>query len=92
MIFMNLSRPASSLVRKGYAESLVILKKKKTPGNTRENNLNPLGTQDKVGMSQSFSLERCQGMLPVKLCSQVRILFTSVRKCTHHMPDCHLDV
>lgn len=64
----------------------------KTPGNTRENSLSPFSTQDEVEMSQSFSLEHCQGMLPVKLCSQVRILSTSIRKCTHYMPDCHLDV
>lgn len=52
--------------------------------------MSPFGTQDEVGMSQSSSLEYCQGMLPIRLCSQVRILSTGVRKRTHYMPDCHL--
>jgi hypothetical protein len=38
---MNLSRPASSLVRKGYAESLVILKKKKDPREYQREQLKP---------------------------------------------------
>lgn len=29
-------------------------------------------------------------MLPIRLCSQVRILSTGVRKRTHYMPDCHV--
>lgn len=54
--------------------------------------LKPIWHTGPGGMSQSFSLEYCQGMLPGKLCSRVRILSTSVRKCTHYVPDCHVNV
>lgn len=54
--------------------------------------LKPIWHTGPGGMSQSFSLEYCQGMLPGKLYSQVRILSTSARKCTHYIPDCHVNV
>lgn len=47
--------------------------------------LKPIWHTGPGGMSQSFSLEYCQGMLPGKLCSRVRILSASVRKCTHYV-------
>lgn len=46
--------------------------------------LKPIWHTGPGGMSQRFSLEYCQGMLPGKLYSQVRILSTSVRNCTLH--------
>lgn len=71
LLFKDLPRLVSGLVCNGYAESLACHLLEGPREYQRESSFRPFGEQDQVGVSQSFALEHCYGLLAVLLRSQV---------------------